>query len=64
MGQDVIIDLDDEVIERWKRKAQVNGRSLEEELREIITISSHRAVKPPSMTNSAPVTKLDSSDKR
>jgi plasmid stability protein len=42
MGTVTIRNLDDEVIERAKQRASSNHRSLEAELREIIT----RAVKP------------------
>ena len=33
---DILIELDDEVIERLKAKARVNGRSLEDEVRTIV----------------------------
>ncbi|MGL4489254.1 MAG: FitA-like ribbon-helix-helix domain-containing protein [Rhizobiaceae bacterium] len=37
MGQVLIRNLDDEVIESLRYKAKANGRSLEQELREIVT---------------------------
>lgn len=37
MGQVLIRNLDDEVITSLRYKAKVNGRSLEQELREILT---------------------------
>jgi antitoxin FitA len=37
MGQVLIRNLDDEVIESLRYKAKVNGRALEQELREILT---------------------------
>ena len=37
MGQVLIRNLDDEVISSLRYKAKVNGRSLEQELREILT---------------------------
>jgi plasmid stability protein len=61
---DLLLDLDDELIARLECKAKLNNRTLEDQLRHIITTASYRAVRPPSMTNSAPVTKRDSSDNR
>jgi len=37
MGQVLVRNLDDGVIERLKRKAELKGHSLEQELREVIT---------------------------
>jgi plasmid stability protein len=37
MGQVLVRNLDDKVIERLKRKAELKGHSLEQELREVIT---------------------------
>jgi plasmid stability protein len=37
MGQVLIRNIPDDVIEKLKRKAEINGHSLEQELREIIT---------------------------
>ncbi|MFL5075811.1 MAG: FitA-like ribbon-helix-helix domain-containing protein, partial [Microvirga sp.] len=36
MGQVLIRNLDDEVIEALKLKAEINGKSLEQELRDIL----------------------------
>ena len=36
MGQVLVRNLDDDVIERLKRKAKLKGHSLEQELREVI----------------------------
>jgi plasmid stability protein len=40
MGQVLVRNLDDDVIERLKRKAESKGHSLEQELREIITAAA------------------------
>ncbi|MSO77004.1 MAG: hypothetical protein EXQ87_08855 [Alphaproteobacteria bacterium] len=37
MAQVIIRDIDDAVIARLKRKAELNGRSLEQQLRPILT---------------------------
>jgi plasmid stability protein len=37
MGQVLVRNLDDRVIERLKTKAELKGRSLEQELREVLT---------------------------
>ena len=37
MGQVLVRNLDDRVIESLKTKAELNGRSLEQELRDILT---------------------------
>jgi len=42
MGQVLIRGLDDEVLERLRRRADGNHRSLEGELREIISAASHQ----------------------
>jgi hypothetical protein len=64
MAHDLILDLDDALISRLETKAWANNRSLEEQLRHMITTAAYLDVNPPSMTNSAPVTKRDSSDSR
>jgi plasmid stability protein len=61
---DMLLRLDDDLIAQLTLKADLKGRSLEEELRDIITTAAYRAVRPPSMANSAPVTKRDSSDSK
>jgi antitoxin FitA len=33
---DILLDLDDRLVQRLRRRAELNGRSLEEEIREII----------------------------
>jgi plasmid stability protein len=40
MGQILIRNLDDAVIERLKRKAALNGHSLQQELRNILTAAA------------------------
>jgi plasmid stability protein len=45
MGQVLIRDLDDDVIDRLKTRAERKGHSLEEELRELLT-----AAAPPQLT--------------
>lgn len=40
MPLDILIDLDDEVLERLKIKAELKGHSLEQELRDIITAAA------------------------
>ena len=45
MGQVLIRDLDDDVIDRLKTKAEQKGHSLEQELRELLT-----AAAPPQLT--------------
>jgi plasmid stability protein len=40
MGQVLVRNLHDEVIERFKLKAELRGHSLEQELREVITAAS------------------------
>jgi plasmid stability protein len=40
MGQVLVRNLDDDVIERLKRKAELKGRSLEQELRDVITAAA------------------------
>ena len=40
MGQVLVRNLEDAVIERLKTKAEMKGRSLEQELREIITAAA------------------------
>jgi plasmid stability protein len=37
MGQVLIRNLDDHVIDKWKAKAELKGHSLEQELRELLT---------------------------
>jgi plasmid stability protein len=46
MGQILIRDLDDDVIDRLKTKAELKGHSLEQELRELLT-----AAAPPQLTS-------------
>jgi len=40
MGQVLVRNLDDRVIERFKTKAELKGHSLEQELREVITAAA------------------------
>jgi plasmid stability protein len=40
MGQVLVRNLDDQIIERLKRKAEGKGHSLEQELREVITAAA------------------------
>ena len=40
MGQVLIRNVDDQVIEKLKRKAEINGHSLEQELRNVITAAA------------------------
>jgi plasmid stability protein len=40
MGQVLIRNLDDDIIERLKTKAELKGHSLEQELREVLTAAS------------------------
>jgi antitoxin FitA len=40
MGQVLVRNLDDRVIERLKTKAELKGRSLEQELREVLTAAA------------------------
>ncbi len=40
MGQVLVRNLDDDVIERLKLKAELKGNSLEQELREVITAAA------------------------
>jgi plasmid stability protein len=40
MGQVLVRNLDDEVIERLKAKAEMKGHSLEQELRELLTAAA------------------------
>ena len=40
MAQVLVRNLDDEVIDRLKRKAELKGHSLEQELREVITAAA------------------------
>ncbi len=40
MGQVLVRNLDDQVIERLKLKAEMKGHSLEQELREVITAAA------------------------
>ena len=40
MAQVLVRNIDDQVIERLKRKAEINGHSLEQELREVITAAA------------------------
>jgi plasmid stability protein len=40
MGQVLVRNLDDQVIERLKHKADLKGHSLEQELREVITAAA------------------------
>ena len=40
MGQVLVRNLDDQVIEKLKHKAEIKGHSLEQELREIITAAA------------------------
>jgi plasmid stability protein len=40
MGQVLVRNLDDQIIEKLKNKAKIKGRSLEQELREIITAAA------------------------
>lgn len=40
MGQVLVRNLDDEVIERLKTKAELKGHSLEQELREVLTAAA------------------------
>ena len=42
MGQLLIRGLDEEVLERLRRRAEGNHRSLEGELREIVSAASHQ----------------------
>jgi plasmid stability protein len=40
MGQVLVRNLDDRVIERLKTKAELKGRSLEQELRDVLTAAA------------------------
>jgi plasmid stability protein len=40
MGQVLVRNLDDHVIEKYKTKAELKGHSLEQELREVLTKSA------------------------
>lgn len=40
MGQVLVRNLDDRVIQRFKTKAELKGHSLEQELREVITAAA------------------------
>jgi antitoxin FitA len=40
MGQVLVRNLDDSVIEKLKHKAEIKGHSLEQELREVITAAA------------------------
>ena len=40
MGQVLVRNLDDQVIERLKHKAEIKGHSLEQELRDVITAAA------------------------
>jgi plasmid stability protein len=40
MGQVLVRNLDDQVIEKLKHKAELKGHSLEQELREVITAAA------------------------
>ncbi len=40
MGQVLVRNLDDQVIDKLKTKAELKGRSLEQELREILTAAA------------------------
>jgi len=40
MGQVLIRNLDDAVIDRWKAKAELKGHSLEQELRDLLTTAA------------------------
>jgi antitoxin FitA len=40
MGQVLVRNLDDQVIERYKTKAELKGHSLEQELRDVLTKSA------------------------
>ena len=42
MAQVLVRNLDDEVVERIKRRAERNGRSLEAELRDILATEAYR----------------------
>ena len=42
MATTLVLDLDDDVYERLKVRATCNNRSLEAELREILTVASQR----------------------
>lgn len=43
MGEILVRNLDDKVIERLERRAALNGRSLEQELRELLTAAAPEA---------------------
>ena len=40
MGQDLVCNLDERVVELLKSKAELKGRSLEQEMREILTAAA------------------------
>ena len=40
MGQVLVRNLDDQVIEKLKHKAEIKGHSLEQELREVLTAAA------------------------
>lgn len=46
MAQALVLDLPDDILESLKRRAASNGRSLEEELREIV-MAAAAPVRPP-----------------